>query len=253
MVDAVVINWKRPQNVLRIIGALRAQSVNCVITICDAAQRGSEWELPPAARDQVDTVYHFSRDYGSLTRFIPSSGYMQEYLLYLDDDLLPGRRAIEYLLNCAQRLPEFGVLGEKGRTLKRDGKYRAIDAPRRSEAFTEVDFIVRAGLVRTENLYCIDLFRRRMRLMPGQNPDLTRHDDLLLCTALKTVKNLRCYLTPTRNGMDDSRLFRQELPSPHAISSRPDHFQVRTQFLTKAREEGWRSLAEDETARKLGS
>ena len=241
-VEAVVLNWKRPANVARIIAALRGQSVPCRITICDAAPEGDECELPTPVRRSADTFYRFTRNWGSLNRFIPSFGYMEEFLFYLDDDLLPGPRALEWLLECARREPQFAVLGEKGRNVQPDGAYCRREVPRLAAEPRRVDFVVRAGLVRTEHLACLDWFRRKMDLRPGEEPDLLREDDLLLCTAIQTQRQLPCLLTPIGDRPAETSLFHTELPAPHPMSGRRDHFENRTRFLRAARLAGWRSL-----------
>ena len=44
-VEAVVINWKRPDNVAAIVQALKRQTMPCTVTVCDCHD-SDEFSLP---------------------------------------------------------------------------------------------------------------------------------------------------------------------------------------------------------------
>ncbi len=129
VVEVVIVNWKRPENVRRIVAAFAQQKRLCSITLIEAANQ-PQYALPQEVLRKADRHFIFSDNFGSFNRFVPCLGYMAPYTLFHDDDLLPGRHAIEHLLLCAAEHPHFSVMGEFGRHISAEGKELTRDQRR---------------------------------------------------------------------------------------------------------------------------
>jgi len=235
-IEAVIINWKRPQNVARIVEALKFQTMPCTITICDCHPE-SEFSLDDVTLKQTNRIYQWnSHNCGAYSRYVTVGGYDHEFTLFIDDDMLPGRRCVEHFIRNTRRLKEFGVLGQLGRIIDSDDIYRPRDIPR-AENFVQTDFVIRGYFVRTENLHYVSQFRWQMNYFDEPLPE----DDLLLCAAMNICGNLSCYLTPHEEDVE-TLLNKEELDSAHALSKRLDHRSNRTEFLRRARNAGWLPL-----------
>jgi hypothetical protein len=235
-VEAVVINWKRPGNVERIVDALRAQSTPCTVTVCDT-HLDDQYTLSPSTLSDADRVYRWGHNTGPYSRFVPLAAYDHEYTFFLDDDMLPGTRCVEHFVDTADSLPGFGSIGQMGRIIPSDGVYTARDVGRMPRP-REIDVLVRGFFVRTRNLHHIAQLRWLMNYMAEQVPE----DDMLLCVAMRLCAGLRNYLTPT-DPDPETLMNRTELPDPHALHRRPDHIQRRIDFMLAARAIGWLSVS----------
>lgn len=235
-VEVVIINWKRPENVAQIVVALRSQTKKCTITICDCHPTKS-YALPVSTLQSAHRVYRWNHNTGPFSRYVPIGAFDHEFTLFIDDDMLPGTRCVEHFLDAASRSQHFGVMGQLGRMLARDGIYRAKDV-QRTDRFVEVDIVVRAFFVRTRNLPYIVQLRWQMGYMHEQLPE----DDLLLCIAMQLFAGLPCLLTPADEDCE-TQCNKRELRSAHALSKRPDHLARRNAVLERARSKGWIPLA----------
>jgi hypothetical protein len=236
-VEVILINWKRPGNIIEIVRGLRNQTRPCTITICDCHPTQT-FALPSSIRDDVDRIYRWQHNTGPYSRYVPIGAFDHEFTFFLDDDMVPGSLCIEHFIDAAARAGSFGVLGQLGRILSAEGKYTGHDVARRN-SFVEVDVIVRGFFVRTINLSKVLQFR--WKIFPPQ-ADLSQiEDDLLLCVALKMSDGLSSYLTPADNDIE-TRINKLELPTPHALQYRPDHRHRRESFLSQMTAIGWRSI-----------
>jgi hypothetical protein len=233
LVEAVVINWKRPRNVAAILSALRRQTFPCTVTVCDCHD-APEFALAPAALASADRVYRWQHNTGAFSRYVPVGAYDHEYTFFLDDDMLPGERCVEHFLTWAETLRAFGALGQMGRILDPGGRYRPHGVPR-SAGFTEVDVLVRAFFVPTSRLSYVH--QARALLEEFGDPE----DDILLSVGMSMCGGLGCYLTPVDS--DPQTLVNlRELDTPHARSSRPAHGQARSRLVESAIGLGWRPI-----------
>jgi hypothetical protein len=237
-VEAVLINWRRPQHLARILAALRAQTVPCRVTVVECAAN-SEWQLPTEVAAQADSLFHEHDDWGPFARFVPVLGFRAPWLLFLDDDFVPGPRALEHLLATAASLlgtppgtlprpgkRPLGALGERGRRLAHGG-YTATEVPRSARP-ERVDALVRAHFLPAENLaHLLALRARHPQLFTPPVCD----DDLLLALALREA-HLPIYLTPEAAD-PATRLLAEELPEPHAMSARAGHLTRRDAFVRR--------------------
>lgn len=232
-VEVVVINWKRPSNVGEIVSALRRQTIPCTITICDC-HNSPEFKLPPSVLDSSDRVYHWKHNLGAFSRYVPVGGYDHEYTFFIDDDMMPGARCVEHFLTWAEQLRSFGALGQLGRILENDGSYRPQDIER-ADDFTEVDILVRAFFVRTENLVHVPQMRNLLREF--DDPE----DDILLSVGLAMYADLASYLTP-RDVDPETLVNMSELDRPYSRQSRPHHLAARSRLLRRAMRLGWQPV-----------
>jgi hypothetical protein len=235
-VEAVVINWKRPRNVARIVAALRTQTVPCTITICDCHPE-PDFALDDETVASIDRRYRWTHNTGAFSRFVPAGAFDHAYTFFLDDDMLPGERCVEHFLDAAERVQSFGALGQQGRILEPDGVYRAVQVARHP-GFREVDVLVRGYFVPTAVLHQVFALRWRMGYF---HDDPHPEDDLLLCVALQVLEGLPCYLTPASDEPQTLANY-AELDNEHALFRRPDHLERRTRFLRDALEAGWKPL-----------
>jgi hypothetical protein len=231
-IEAVIINWKRPENVAQIVEALERQSVPCTITICDCHPE-PRFALPDRTRLHADRIYHWHHNTGPYSRFVPLASYDHEFTLFLDDDMLPGDHCARHFLDCAGVIRRFGVLGQLGRIVAPSGEYLPRHVPR-GDGFVEVDIVIRGYFVRTRHLPLVADLRWRMNHVSGPLPV----DDLLLCVAMGQLAGLPCYLTPA-DADPETRMNRRELPQPYSLSGQPDHLKIRTTFLRDAQSIGW--------------
>lgn len=243
MVEVIIINWKRPKNVAKIVDALLDQTVPCIITVYDCSP-SEEFHLDNVTRSKVNRVFQSSFNNGGFNRYIPMAAYSSIYSFFIDDDVLPGRKCIETYLKSAKDHPNFGVLGQIGRTLSADNKYRPKNI-RLSENFIETDFVIRGYFVKTRYLYNV----LRFKWFLGYFETDFIEDDLLLCSSLKYYENLSCYLIPF-NGDRETLVNKEELSDDYSLSSRTNHYYERTQFIKRIMFYGWKPLNETNKLKK---
>jgi hypothetical protein len=236
LIEAVIINWKRPENVALIVEALRNQTVPCTITICDC-HLSPEFSLDDKTRSMADRIYRWEHNLGAFSRYVPLGGYDHLFTYLADDDLLPGPKCLEHFLKHSN-LTDFGVLGQRGRRIGEDGTYNT-ERVKRSRKLEEVDIIIQGYFVQTKNLHVVP----RLRWEMGMQAQTDTEDDFIICVAMQLYGNLNCYLTP-KDSDKETRMNYCELPSPHALAKRSDHKDRRTAFAQEAAKYGWRTLHE---------
>jgi len=243
--EVVVINWKRPLNVARIVAALKAQSEPCTITVCDC-HPSRDFELDDETLTLVDRLYRWTHNCGAYSRYVPVGAYDHQFTLFLDDDMLPGIRCVEHFVRNAKR-GNFGVLGQIGRIILPDGIYCPRDVCR-SENFLKTDIIIRGYFVSTKNLYNV----QRLRWMLNYFDEALPEDDLLLCTSMLVCADLASYLTPW-DADEETLINKQELSTEHALSKRPDHFRKREEFIRRVMRFGWKPLYASDSSEGLSA
>lgn len=230
-VEVVVVHYRRPGNLPHILQALRQQSIPVRVNLIDI-HPDSKDDLAPETLALADEVFRWKTNHGGFNRFIPALAFSAEYTMFFDDDLVPGRRCVEHMLQHARllearrTLPPLGALGQLGRRFA-GGRYSPHDVSRSSQP-VEVDCLVRGYLVPTRHLAHLASVR-------WQEPQLfyegMGEDDLVLGLALKRA-GLALYLTPS-DPDPTTRMDAENLPEPHALSHRRNHLQSRDYFVRK--------------------
>jgi hypothetical protein len=230
-VEVVVLNWRRPDNVRRIVAAFRQQREHCTVTLIDAAH-GSEFAVNADTLRAVDRYFLFSHNFSGYNRFIPLASYTAQYTYFHDDDMLPGPRTVAAFLRHAESQTEFAVLGQEGRIL-RGGHYKFSRAAT-EDGLREVDFVVRGYFVRT---VLLQHFLGWVRTVGGG--ESCRDEDLLLCSAARQA-GFKIGVMRPRSPLE--KMNQEELPSPHSISAAPGHFNRRDSLVQRLQRLGWRTV-----------
>jgi hypothetical protein len=114
MITAILLNWKRPENLPYIIKALRGQSVDVRIVLINSVGGSQE-------TFGLDRVVSLPWNFGPVARLLVASQIGAGYVLLQDDDLMAGYADLvaETLESCK----EHGLVGAWGRGVK-DLQYR---------------------------------------------------------------------------------------------------------------------------------
>jgi len=198
----------------------------------------------------ADEEYTADVNLGPPCRFMPAlmDQSRHKYTLFIDDDLLPGKRVVEHFLKAAETVnDEFATLGQIGRYFKVNGD-RAEYIKRnvgRGLLPMPVDMTCRAHFVHTLNVFHAGLWAGIAgSSCPAGAPH--RNDDISLCLGIATARvsptplPLQCFLTPADEDPETSiRL--AELPDNDSISRLPDHLSSRNEYASWFVARGWKS------------
>ena len=238
-VEAVVVTHRRPKNLLPVLTALRAQSHQLSrITVIDAAP--SDSFRPQVGFDLADRVMRLGGNYGAFNRYVPLLAYRCDLTLFVDDDFTVGSDAVRRMVVVAASCPDFGVIGEIGRTFPPSLDYSRRDVRADTKDVRPVDLLVRGYLTCTPTLHVI---AETLWCLPAQwQHPCIQFDDLLLCVAMK-LRGWPC-LVYRPNG-NTERLVGKSLPDDFGLCHRRNHVPERIAFLRMAREHlGWKPLSE---------
>ena len=206
-----VINWRRPENVVKIVAALQAQDAPCrplVVT------NPSSYPLPPVDCPTVSVA-----DLGPYSRYLPE--YCGDYVLLLDDDLWPPANLVRSFVAAAQEHPD-DILSLYGRRLHR-GRYNYTGIGRTTE-FQQVDMPVMLYWMPVSTI--AEVRAGYAKWIAKGHPPVLLDDDILLPWATQR----KCFVIP--KGVDCL-----PLPQPHACAKRtPNRLQHRTKAWQECRE-----------------
>lgn len=244
----VILNWRRPANVRRVLRAMREQSVPLFIALVECAP-GTEHAAGPEAESLADIVFTVNKNTGPTARFIPPlalPGF--KYTYFGVDDHLPGRRHLEWMLKTAADLNDnFATIGQDGRRV--DGTEIIRRRARLHETEPKpVDFITSSELMLSRWVPSVIRFRDEILSAGRERGEQLSsfEDDLFLCFGTQVALKARwqieapCYLTP-KPPSDEEWWAKERLPAPHALCGRPDHDSVRRKVIEAAIDEGWYS------------
>lgn len=256
----VITNFARPQNMPSVIRAWREQSVAPVkIVVVDNSPDNNVYRDYKLNDIMPNDIWRWTENCGCPCRFAPALMlYGHKYVLFADDDFLPGKRAIEWLLTTAKSVNnEFATIGQVGRRLMElpsDGpraySYDRRNVQRSTVTATKVDLTCRANLVQWNSVVDAIEFRNQMlndlRVSPELG-DLNKlvgvHDDFLLCCGIQARQSLPSYTIPQGND-PETELIKTEIPSgPEACYRRLGHYEERDAMCKLVTEAGWRSQA----------
>lgn len=228
-VEAVVVHWRRPENILPIISRLREQTVPPTVTVVDASNTGGV-PLPNTTKSLADRVYTLSRNLGSWNRYVPIGGYDHRYTWFIDDDLLPSKSASEKLLGCVKSVNDFGVLGPSGRIVAADGTYSPYAVVEPASVPQVADIVVRSYFLRTSSLPQV---LRTKHMLSDRNVVGQGNDDLVACVGIRLLSGRLSYVVPFQ-------MIDRELAEHEALWRRPEHISERTATCRALIGLGWR-------------
>jgi hypothetical protein len=220
MVEVILINWKRPENVALIADAFRRQTVPVHLKLCDVAP--PEFALSESTLRLFDEVFRWNRNYGCYNRFVIGLSVQSDLVWFHDDDMEPGPGFVEYLSSHA---PEGGVWGQKG---NRVAEEYYCDLPR-ADAPQVVDFVSRGYLLRSEDLFWVHRFMNKFNLW-----EYSHHDDIIMAKALQFYTDLPATLAAM--APPDTLMNARNLPEPHSCWRQPGHRPARTALLGRLRQ-----------------
>lgn len=279
MTDKVLVvltNYKRPQNMNRIIQAWKSQSVPTYVVVVDnsphASQIGAFGEpYPIAVLEKADDVWRIGNNLGPVCRFAPALmlAHDYEYCMFADDDFIPGSRAIETCMEVAQKHPTFATIGHHGRNFhsintcqtsispryKEDWMYQYGNVQQRGEP-VPVDLTVRAHFIKTENVfYAIRMACRIINHYEGssyspiypssQEKTTTKemckvHDDFLLCCG-NQIPDRQSLILPYSDDRE-RWIVKEDLDTDGGLSKDRQKWLIeRNRMLQLCIRSGWRS------------
>lgn len=262
-VMVVLLNYARPHHMPAVIQAWRQQTVplgHLVVVDNSPPNKHLAYSEPYPQPDLrgADDVWRMTTNHGCPSRFAPAlaiPGF--RYVLFADDDMLPGKRAIENLLLQAEKLHDcFATIGQSSRNFNLEapaGKRYAYRDVRRTADLQKVHLTVRSHFVVADSLTAAVDFRNSLIHSYGQKAlDLCRtHDDMLLCLGLQEgsrdygrspMPPDPCYILPL-SADPECELIKENLPgSNEGVHKRPGHLAERNAFVDMALEFGWRPV-----------
>lgn len=266
----ILSNYRRPQNLPACIAAWRGQSVlpAKIVVVDNSPVKDFGNKEPPLGwfnGTQPREIYPDMEFLGAhdVWRFTTNSGcpcklapamllYGHRYVLFADDDLLPGSRAIEHAMEAATALQDrFSTLGFINRRFRMDlppgERYSGRCTVAASDRPMPCDLTCQVHLVRADMVHCAVVLRNNLLARSRDNPDIPAlvgiHDDFLLCMGVQRATSWPSYVLP---ASDDSErwLVRTRLDEQgSAVWRRPDHFAERERMVELSLAAGWRSLA----------
>ena len=214
MLTAIVLNWKRPQNMPRILDSLRQSDLVTEIIV---------WNNNPetvftAGNDII--VVNTSRDLGLNTRFAAALLARNDAILFLDDDMVLAPDKIEQLYLNWKETPDV-CHAAYGRRCGA-GPYNKVDA------WGEVDVVLTKAVIVHRGI-CLRATVNTQILsdLPGR-PDGNGEDILLSFTAMS--------MSGKPNQTHNLSVTEEPQDPKIAISKRePTHFEHRTKVLERCR------------------
>lgn len=248
----VLTCYSRPQNMPSVIKAWREQTVQCRIVVADNSppyQHDEQGPYPANGLCLADDVWRWTENSGCPCWLAPAVMlYGHRYVLRADDDFLPGRRAVEYLLDTARTLKdEFTTIGQIGRRAESGATayvYHRGNVPRETYA-VRTDLTCRVSFMRAE-VPMMALAWRNLLLKEHPSEETSRlvgvHDDFLLCCGGQKMTGWHSYLIP-KTGDPETELVKEEIPNgPESVYKRPGHYVERDAMVALSVKAGWRSL-----------
>jgi hypothetical protein len=220
VISVVMLSWKRPDNVARIVTALRRSPLVDDILVWN---NNPDEPLAALAPDADLAVVRSSRDLGMNTRWAGAALARHEAVLMQDDDVVLSEAALRALHDAWWHDPDV-LHGLWGRNPNRDGEYDYEDA----EGDAEIA-LTRALLFHRRHAAAALELRDRLapeiaRLAERDGEDVVFSYGVFTRTGRRQRihAGLRSQVRP--------------LPQPHAIGDTPGHRELRTRVMRACRE-----------------
>lgn len=210
-ITGVILNWKRPDNVRRILASWRASGL---------VSQAIVWSNRGTVKDGWATIIQANRDCGLYSRFAAALFANNPCVLWQDDDLLLPQQTLSRL-NIEWLTRTELVHGIFGRRPSPDGSYNGTNA--------HGDVSVLCRVYMAHRRHAQHFFRYADQWATQQldgAPEGLPHDDILFCYgAMHTNHGARnrAWKLPV-----------EELPAPHAIHARNGwaaHVAYRTRLM----------------------
>ena len=211
MLRIIILNYKRPENVKKIVFSLRKFFPR--ITIIN---NNPEYQLPYWG-GKLDVINN-DRNYYCMERWIRAYEYPEEYKIILDDDILPSPTLIKNMVKSG--LPITGIYGKRG--VDTASAYNELEDVWEPE---EVDFIVGSCIfIKQSILNEIELDLKKIGY-----PE--RGDDIIVSYLIKRKIQAPLKLTQGRFAF---------LPEGNiGLNKDIDHFTKRWNVIQKFQNIGW--------------
>lgn len=139
IVNVILTNYKRPENVRQLIDMLLMQTIPVNILVWDNAPKTPK----KGFLDGVDIYHHSEENVGCYGRWEMATSYATDFTMILDDDLYIMRkdfveRMLEMYLIKSFNYPVCNVLGISGVLLERGKSYKDSTHVQMKKPFTEI-------------------------------------------------------------------------------------------------------------------
>ncbi|PWU19812.1 MAG: hypothetical protein C5B50_05130 [Verrucomicrobia bacterium] len=210
----LLLNWKRLANVRRILAAQAGyREVAEILVFNNNSSAPFDYSHPKVR------FLNASADFGLRARWILAALAKSECLIFQDDDILLPASTVGGFIGAvaADRRRAYSL---HGRNPGRNGTYRA------DLAFGEVEIILtRAAAIHAELVPLIFQAEQAFHAAGFQLP-LNNGEDIFLsyCVSARFGKKHKVLRLPFA-----------DLPSPHALSNRPEHVKERTRLVRQCK------------------
>lgn len=205
---------------------------------------------------RADDVWRMGINHGCPCDFGPALQVCHEfkYIMFADDDFLPGKRALQNLLSLATSprvSNNFATIGEQtGARMflldRPEGKrYRGNSVPHCPPSmFVPCHLTCRAHLVRADLLYHVIPFRQRFKPFGEEGLRLVnKHDDFLLALGIQFGERYPSYCMRTSRDIDyDDKLFAENIEETDPLWKKPSHFEERARMVDLSLAVGWKPI-----------
>ena len=219
---AVVLSWKRPENLPQVVEGLRRQSYIDDIMI---------FHNHPSDR-RIDGCINIVSDhnFGCAVRHQLATLLDYDCFVFTDDDLMLTQDLASRLMPVIEALGQRSVIGLFGHML---------DCADPRAAYSN------GKTITTDEVIPVDVVKGRFHILsratlqaisgPGLNtPALLAEDDIRVNVAVQWAFDEPSYLVPAKGVKD--------LPAPHARWRRSQHFAARDRAVHDGLQLGWRPL-----------
>ena len=211
----LLLNWKRAANLTRIIAQETAyQRVQEILVFNNNASEPFHYQHPKVK------VLNASTDFGLRVRWVLATLAKAECLVFQDDDILLPESTIKAFVDELGR-DRHRIYSLHGRNPGPDGRYN----PNPADGEVEIA-LTRAAAIHRALLPLI--FQSEQAFWDaGFTLPVNNGEDIFLscCVSAHFGKKHKVLRAPF-----------VDLPSPHALSSRPEHIKERTQLLRQCKE-----------------
>jgi len=244
------LNHRRPLNFVRLLPALRSQSVPVKIVVVDCSP-GTQFAFPSTLASQVDTIITIDHSPGPPARMIPPIIFSEfEFTYFAPDDMLPGPNALAWMLDTANMLKgDFAAIGQAGvRVL---GTAIHSRRPKMEPNHTTMcDYVIGGELCHTRDFIELASIRNKLTDKFDKHAQLFEHDvitgmGMSMIRRERSGKHSPCYLTPKPPNATYETDPVAVKNCSGALSARPLNRQLKQECVEQMAAIGWQSAIDD--------